>query len=246
LPFEDLGYDEAYLLVGADNAAAIGLYLSSGFSPVLEGAEEEAQWRGIVGALRPRRAPPAPVPLETTWPTRDALPPSSAASGLPQGVDAVTDSWAAAVTSRAAAVAAAPAAFLVDASKSFAVCGLAAIVYSAAVLLPREDFVSWAADALTERHGGAAAVATGSSAAAVAAANRFEAKQQLHRCFREAHRAGPAVIMDDSATVTSAVDHALCWALAEALRSHHLPLFEAQLVRPNPFMLSRASSTHDS
>jgi hypothetical protein len=41
----ELGHREVYLLVHADNLAAVSLYLSFGFEAVLEDADEVAQWQ---------------------------------------------------------------------------------------------------------------------------------------------------------------------------------------------------------
>lgn len=50
--WSDLGYKEAYLLVAKENLGAIALYLRSNFEPVLEDAEEEAQWLVTLESLR--------------------------------------------------------------------------------------------------------------------------------------------------------------------------------------------------
>jgi len=268
-----LGYTEAYLLVSASNAPALGLYLSFGFKPVLEGPDEEAQWRGIVAALRrlpystlqgpvsstSTPAAPGPTKLETAEPLTQSPPVPSAAAAV------AADHWVAAVKARAEVVAADPVAFLVEvrlrilavgacargaclepacifvsprqhrspgqASTSFALCGPAAIVYSAAVLFPAEAFVAWAMSALTTGASSGGAVGARRSHAAVAANQRFEAKQREQRCRNDAHRLAASEQCPTSSSPAAIVDHALCWALAEAMRATDPALFAAQMVR---------------
>jgi hypothetical protein len=126
-------------------------------------------------------------------------------------------------------VSANPELFLVEASACFAICGLAAVVYCAAVLLPAEAFVSWAARALTTSHV-ATPFSTERSVAADAATRRFYEKQRLRWCYREAQGCSPPVGVEHAMVDHAMVDHAMCWAVAEALRSSDPALFAAQLV----------------
>jgi len=52
----ELGHSEVYLLVHANNLAAVSLYLSFGFEAILEDAIEVAQWQTLEAAAQDSRA----------------------------------------------------------------------------------------------------------------------------------------------------------------------------------------------
>ena len=93
----ELGHRDAYLLVKADNMAAVSLYASLGFEAVLEDAAEAAQWNILERAAEDARAAAraargATLAAESSWGAR----------------------WVGVVTARAQAVAAHPECFFTE------------------------------------------------------------------------------------------------------------------------------------
>ena len=211
-----LGHSEAYLLVAAGNFAAINLYLANSFRPLLEDADEELQWAAILETIQ--QAPRAPASLPPANPAAPiatyACQECSHSSPL---VVVESKAWREAVNLRVEALSLDPSSFLADASKDFAVCGLAAVVYSAAVILPRKAFFDLSQSLLFE-----------SMHVPLACLKRFQAKWSM--------RHGDSQLPD--LNLPAAIDHALCWALAEYLRSHHLDLFSLQMVHPEQLCVS--------
>uniref|UniRef100_A0A7S2WAD3 N-acetyltransferase domain-containing protein n=1 Tax=Rhizochromulina marina TaxID=1034831 RepID=A0A7S2WAD3_9STRA len=131
LKLAGLGHEEAFLLVATQNHPAIALYLSMGFTAVLESDEESTQWRHTVGDVEVLRRRRRALNALQTMPL-PSLPATTGGSASSSSAEPIPSAW----TARWEELLQHPTRVSSEINTSFALCGPICVAFACLRLVP--------------------------------------------------------------------------------------------------------------